>query len=211
MWGSCTSDGRVRLTATWKPVAGFRDKPQRLTVEVRDAPTAPAVTGDSPIGANGAGIVTLDVPPGEALVRYTAFGADNEVVDRWEAPLVVPDLTGASLAVGSPAFIRARTTAAFQALRRGEAGTPIPDREFTQADLIVVRTAIAGGADAAVTAAVLTREGKPLATLPATAVNGQFQIDLPLRSLALGEYVLRFTATRGDASANATTGFAIVR
>lgn len=205
------ADGRVRLTATWKPVAGFRDKPQRLTVEVRDAPTAPAVTGDSPLGANGAGIVTLDVPPGEAVVRYTAFGADNEVVDRWEAPLVVPDLTGASLAVGSPAFIRARTTAAFQALRRGEAGTPIPDREFTQADLIVVRTAIAGGADAAVTAAVLTREGKPLATLPATAVNGQFQIDLPLRSLALGEYVLRFTATRGDASANATTGFAIVR
>ena len=205
------TDGRVRLTATWRPVPGFRDKPQRLTVEVRDAAAAPPVAGDSPIGANGSGVLTLDVPPGEALVRYTAFGAGNDVVDRWEAPLVVPDLTGTSLAMGSPAFIRARTTAAFQALRRGEIGTPIPDREFTQSDLIVVRAAVAGGADAAVTAAVLTREGKPLATLPATAVNGQFQIDLPLRSLALGEYVLRFTAARNGASANATTGFAIVR
>lgn len=123
----------------------------------------------------------------------------------------MPDLTGTSLAMGSPAFIRARTTAAFQALRRGGIGTPIPDREFTQSDLIVVRAAVAGGADAAVTAAVLTREGKPLATLPATAVNGQFQIDLPLRSLALGGLVLRFTAARNGASANATTGFAIVR
>ena len=205
------TDGRVRLTATWRPVPGFRDKPQRLTVEVRDAAAAPPVAGDSPIGANGSGVLTLDVPPGEALVRFTAFGAGNDVVDRWEAPLVVPDLTGTSLAMGSPAFIRARTTAAFQALRRGEIGTPIPDREFTQSDLIVVRAAVAGGADAAVTAAVLTREGKPLATLPATAVNGQFQIDLPLRSLALGEYVLRFTAARNGASANATTGFAIVR
>lgn len=205
------TDGRVRLTATWRPVSGFRDKPQRLTVEVRDAAAAPPVAGDSPIGANGSGVLTLDVPPGEALVRYTAFGAGNDVVDRWEAPLVVPDLTGTSLAVGSPAFIRARTTAAYQALRRGESGTPIPDREFTQSDLIVVRAAVAGGPDAAVTAAVLTREGKPLATLPATAVNGQFQIDLPLRSLALGEYVLRFTANRNGTSANATTGFAIVR
>ena len=203
--------GRVRLTATWRPVPGFRDRPERLAVEVRDADNAPPVTAEGALAANGAGIVTLDVPPGDALVRFTAYGADREVVDRWEAPLVVPDLTGATLAVGSPAFIRASTVAAFQALRRGQAGTPIPDREFRQADLIVVRAAIAGGQGATVTASVLTREGKALATVPATAADGQFQIDLPLRSLALGEYVLRFTANRGDASASGTAGFAIVR
>lgn len=203
--------GQVRLTATWRPVPGFRDRPERLAVEVRDAENAPPLTAEGALGANGAGVVTLDVPPGDALARFTAYGAGREVVDRWEAPLVVPDLTGATLAVGSPAFIRATTVAAFQALRRGQAGTPIPDREFRQADLIVVRAAVAGGQDATVTAAVLTREGKALATLPATAADGQFQIDLPLRSLALGEYVLRFTANRGDTSASGTAGFAIVR
>jgi len=79
--------------------------------------------------------------------------------------------------------------------------------------MIVVRTAIAGGGapDPTVTADVLTRQGKALATLPSTLLNGQFQIDLPLRSLALGEYVLRVTAKRGETSASETAGFAIVR
>jgi hypothetical protein len=115
--------------------------------------------------------------------------------------------------VATPVFVRARTTAAFQALRRGEAGTPSPDREFRPTDLIVVRTTIAdsGTTPAAVAAEVLTREGKALTTLPATLRGGQYQVDLPLRSLALGEYVLRFTATRGEASALNTAGFAIVR
>jgi hypothetical protein len=135
------------------------------------------------------------------------------VVDRWEVPITVPDLSGATLAVATPVFVRARTTAAFQALRRGEAGTPSPDREFRPTDLIVVRTTIADSdaTPAAVTAEVLTREGKSLATLPATLTGGRFQVDLPLRSLALGEYVLRFTATRGATSAESTAGFAIIR
>jgi hypothetical protein len=122
-------------------------------------------------------------------------------------------LSGATLAVATPVFVRARTTAAFQALRRGEAGTPSPDREFRPTDLIVVRTAIADNdaTPAAVTAEVLTREGKALATLLATLTGGQFQVDLPLRSLALGQYVLRFTATRGETSATSTAGFAIIR
>ena len=76
-----------------------------------------------------------------------------------------------------------------------------------------MRTTIAdnGATPAAVAAEVLTRQGKALATLPATLKGDQYQVDLPLRSLALGEYVLRFTATRGEASAMNTAGFAIVR
>jgi hypothetical protein len=50
-----------------------------------------------------------------------------------------------------------------------------------------------------------------LATLPAALTGGQYQVDLPLRSLALGEYVLRFTASRGETSATSTAGFAIIR
>lgn len=208
------SDGRMRVTATWRPVPGFKDKPSRLRVEVRDEKGGAALaTGENALGSDGTGVVELDVPAGDVLVRYSATGESGDVVDRWEDPMTVPDLSGATLAVATPSFVRARTTAAFQALRRGEAGPPSPDREFRQTDMIVVRTAIAGEADAPATvvAEVLTREGKALATVPATTRAGQHQIELPVRSLALGEYVLRFTATRGDASAAATAGFAIVR
>jgi VWFA-related protein len=206
--------GRVRLTATWRPVPGFKDRPETLRVEVRDEKGATALaTAEESLGPDGTGVLHVDVPAGAILVRYTASGASGDVVDRWEAPVTVPDLTGATLAVATPAFHRARTTAAFQALKRGEAGPPSPDREFRQTDMIVVRTGVAGASapTTKLVAEVLTREGKLLAALPAQASAGHSQIELPVRSLALGEYVLRFTVAEGDQSATATAGFAIVR
>ncbi|HUU33500.1 MAG TPA: VWA domain-containing protein [Vicinamibacterales bacterium] len=207
-------NGTVRLTATWKPVPGFKDRPEHLQIEARTDGGPSLGTADAALGPDDRGLVTLDVPPGELLVRFSVAAAGGEIVDRWEAPIAVPDLSGATLAVASPVFMRARTTAAFQALRRGQAGRPIPDREFRTTDLVVVRTEVAGAAgdgDSQVTAEVLTREGKVLASLPASFATGHHQIDLPLRSLALGEYVLRFTAASGDASATATSAFAIIR
>jgi VWFA-related protein len=207
------SNGAVRLSATWRPVPGFKDRPERLKVDVRDERGGPIAEAEDALGSEGTGVVHVEVPAGAVLVRFSAASASGDVVDRWELPVTVPDLSGATLAVATPVFVRARTTAAFQALRRGEAGTPSPDREFRPTDLIVVRTSIAdsGATPVEVAAQVLTREGKALATLPATSSGGQYQVDLPLRSLALGEYVLRFTATRGDSSAMSTAGFAIIR
>ncbi len=207
------ASGAVRVTATWSPVPGFKERPQQLRLEARTDGGAALGTVEGTLAADGTGSVHLDVPAGELLVRYTVAAAGGEVLDRWEESLTVPDLSGAILAVATPVFVRARTIAAFQALRRGEAGPPSPDREFRTTDMVVVRTAVAevdAGA-ATVTAQVLTRQGKVLATLPAAVTAGQHQVDLPLRSLALGEYVLRFTATRGDTSANSTAAFAIVR
>lgn len=207
-------DGRMRFTATWRPVPGFKDKPSRLRVEVRDGKGGPAIaSAENALAGDGTGVVEVDLPAGDVLVRYSATGESGDIVDRWEDPLTVPDLSGATLAVATPSFVRARTTAAYQALRRGETGLPSPDREFRQTDMIVVRTSVAGDAStpATVEAEVLTREGKSLSKVPATAHGGQYQIELPVRALALGAYVLRFTATHGSSSATATAGFAIVR
>lgn len=207
-------DGRIRLVTTWRPVPEFKDRPDRMHIEIRDESGKTIVArAESTLGPEGTGVVEVEVPAGAVIVRYSASGASGDVVDRWDAPVTVPDLSGATLAVATPAFVRARTTAAFQALRRGEDGPPSPDREFRQTDLIVVRTSVADASptDSTVVAEVLTREGKALASVPAAAAGGHFQIELPVRSLALGEYVLRFTATRGGTSATATAGFAIVR
>ncbi len=206
-------NGAVRLTAMWRSVAGFKDRPERLRIEARSDGGSPLGTAEATLGPDGTGNVQLEVPPGALLVRFSVATAGGEVIDRWEAKLTAPDLSGATLAVATPVFVRARTTAAFQGLRRGEAGAPSPDREFRTTDMVVVRAAVAEatGETAAVTAEVLTRQGKVLATLPAAFTAGHHQVDLPLRSLALGEYVLRFTATRGDTSAATTAAFAIVR
>lgn len=206
-------NGAVRLTVTWKPVPGVKERPEHLHVEALSDGGSSFGTAEAALGPDDTGLVTLDIPPGDLLVRFRVAAAGGEIVDRWEAPIAVPDLSGATLGVATPVFMRARTTAAFQALRRGQAGRAIPDREFRTTDLVVVRTEVAGetGGGAPVTAEVLTREGKVLASLPATFAGGHYQIDLPLRSLALGEYVLRFTAARGETSAAATSAFAIIR
>lgn len=206
--------GTTALLALWKPVAGFRDRPERLHVEVRGSDGSTLTAAEGALADDGTGTTRVEVPAGDVTLRFTARGASGDVVDRWEDPLTVPDLSGRTLALGTPAFVRARTTAAFQALRKGGEGSPSPDQAFRTTDLVVVRTAVAsdgGEQPVAVSAEVLTRQGKPLATWPATAIAGQYQVELPVRSLALGEYVLRFTATRGGETAAITAAFAIVR
>lgn len=204
--------GQVVLTAMWRPVTGFKDPPERLTLEARGEGGATIGTGEGTLAPDGTGQVRVEVPPGPLTVRFSAHGASGDVVDRWEETLSVPDLSGEHLALATPVFVRARTTAAFQALRRGEPASPSPDREFRTTDLVVVRVgATAADGEPTVTAEVLTRQGRPLAELPASAVGGSYQVELPVRSLALGEYVLRFSATQGAQSAEITAGFAIVR
>jgi VWFA-related protein len=206
-------DGKTALVAMWKPVSGFRDRPARLHLEARGADGAVLGSGEGTLAEDGAGTARVDVPAGELTVRFTAHGESGEVVDRWEEPVTVPDLSGSAFALSTPMFVRARTTVAFQALRKGGAGTPSPDREFRTTDLVVVRAAVASAtpSPASVNAELLTRQGKPLASWPAILIGGQHQVELPVRSLALGEYVLRLNATSGGASAEATAAFAIVR
>ena len=207
------ADGKTTLMAMWKPVAGFRDRAARLHLEARGADGTVLGTGDGTLAEDGAGTARVDVPAGEITVRFTAHGDSGEVVDRWEEPVTVPDLSGSAFALSTPMFVHARTTAAFQALRKGGAGTPSPDREFRTSDLVVVRAAVAStaAAPAAVNAELLTRQGKRLASWPAILIGDQHQVELPVRSLALGEYVLRFSATSGSEAAEATAAFAIVR
>lgn len=207
------ADGKTALLAMWKPVPGFRDRPSRLHVEVRGAGGAVLGSGEGTLSDDGTGTTRIDVPAGDLTLRFTAHGDSGDVVDRWEAPVTVPDLSGSALALSTPMFVRARTTAAFQALRKGGPGTPIPDREFRTSDLVVVRATVAwaGDSPATVNAELLTRQGKPLASWPAPVVAGQHQVELPVRSLALGEYVLRFSTANGTESAEATAAFAIVR
>ncbi len=128
------ADGRTTLMAIWKPVAGFRDRPEQLAIEARSDSGATLGTGDGALGDDGTGVARVEVPAGDITLRYSARGASGEVVDRWEEVINVPDLSGATFAIASPTFIRGRTTVGFQALRKGQPGAPSPDREFRTSD-----------------------------------------------------------------------------
>jgi hypothetical protein len=124
------------------------------------------------------------------------------VLDTEVREISVPDLTSAIVLLGTPELLRARTLREFQQIKADPAAVPVPGREFSRTDRVLVRVpAYAPGSVAAtVTARLLNRTGQPmndLAVTPADA-SGVTQIEVPLSGLAPGEYVLELTATAPD-------------
>ena len=70
---------------------------------------------------------------------------------------------------------------------------------------LLVRTALFGSsADIVVTSRLVSRAGRDLVALPVAPLAsrpGTYQVDLPLSSVAPGEYVIALTAKRGTETA----------
>ena len=79
---------------------------------------------------------------------------------------------------------------------------PFAGNEFSRADRLLVRVALFGdSADATVASRLVGRQGRDLVDAPDRAARqaapGSYQIDLPLQSVAPGDYVIAIEATKG--------------
>jgi hypothetical protein len=89
---------------------------------------------------------------------------------------------------------------------------PFGGRQFERTDRVIVRFAVLGpaAADATVTANLLGRRGAQLATLPLKNVPGRgYEIDLPIGSIARGEYVIAIEASHGADQAKTLVSFRV--
>jgi hypothetical protein len=217
------AEGKTRVTFVWEaipPPPGLRRsnaasvsliaaKPDGETVFSGDVGNPAAAGG--PAGP-GTASVTFDVPPGRLVLRMTVNGAEGQL-DTDDRELVVPDLTAAEVTVATPRVFVARTARDFQALSKDPNATPVALREFRRTDRLVIRTdAYApGNAPVTMTSRLLNRQGQKMVDLPVTAPSapGQsFVIDLPLASLAQGEYLLEIVAaSEGQAPATELIAF----
>lgn len=122
-----------------------------------------------------------------------------------EVPVIVktvltPDPPLAAIAVPEPSLWVVRRPAD---LRDVLSDTPPPAstaRVFTRTDRLIVRFSVTGTAaeDAPVTVALVDRRGKRLTELPATREAGGWRVDLPLSSIARGDYLLALEARAGS-------------
>ena len=85
---------------------------------------------------------------------------------------------------------------------------PYAGHDFSRSERLLVRLSLFGDAtDASVSGRLLGRiGGQQLATLPIAAVAarpGTYQIDLPLQSVAPGDYVIAVAAAKGAQRAEA--------
>ena len=82
---------------------------------------------------------------------------------------------------------------------------PTPQREFSRTDRLILRLDLAGSeaGKAQVTAGLVDRRGKRLVDLPVKPEGSGWMLDLPLSSIARGDYVIALEARAGETRAAA--------
>jgi hypothetical protein len=153
---------------------------------------------DAAVGPDGA---SFESPPGPLKLTITARDAAGEVVDKETRTVPVPD-PAVALWISTPALFRTQNALEYRNLDRSPGARAFPGREFARSDRLLVRFSVQGRAAAAatVTARMLSQWGKDLAELPLTRPPQQasaYEIDLPLSSVARGEFLISVTAASG--------------
>jgi len=147
-------------------------------------------------------VVTFDADPGPMQVRFNIENERGQVMDAAQREMTVPDFGKTEVSLSTPRLLRARTLKEIAALKADPAAVPTPEREFRRTERLALRVeAYAATGDAlSVTAKLLNRTGQPMSTLPVESAGAAHVVDLPLASLAPGEYLIEITATAGKGS-----------
>ena len=168
---------------------------------------------EGPVDPSGA---SFSAPPGSVKVTFTVLDASSEIIDRDVRALEVPDPAGPAVWVSSPALFRAQNVREFRSLDRGPGAMPFPGREFQRTDRLVIQFNVLGtsAATATVSARIISQWGKDLAELPLSpraANDGPYEIDLPLSSIAKGDYLIAISASAGAERTRALVPIRVVR
>jgi hypothetical protein len=148
----------------------------------------------------------FDARPGNVEMLLSVEDANAQVIDRDVRDVGVADFAGTGVTLSTPEVFRVRTAREWQTLSADPNAVPLTGREFRRADRLLIRFGAygPGGSAPTVSARVLNRNGQPVMTLPVTppADSGRLQqVDLPLGSLAVGDYLVEIRASGGAAEA----------
>jgi hypothetical protein len=211
--GTAVDAGRPIVRVAWLPRVPL---PPGSTVP--DRVTVVGMQGErkvfeGPVDASGA---SFEVPAGALRVTYSVYDRGNDIIDRDARAIDVPDAAGPALWMTSPAVLRAQNAREFRSLDRGPAAVPYAGREFVRTDRLVIRFDVLGSAaaNAKVTARIASQWGKDLADLPLVrqgVPDAPYEIELPLTSVARGDYLIAISAVAGDDTARAFVPIRVTR
>ncbi len=216
---SRTPEGKTQATLTWDPATTAPSAPvDRLELEIVPAGSRtpigpPLVVPSTPPGQRTRPRGSILLPPGEVLLRFTARTVDGAAVDRWEQPFAIPDLSAPAVALATPRFYVAESLPEVRELQTAADPTPRATRVFRQTDRVFVDVEcyVSAAAPAPVmTAQLLSADGKPLLPLPVPPLQaGKARLELPIRGLGKGTYLLRVRVEAGGAQAEHMMAFRV--
>lgn len=207
LWaGFTTGDGQHSVTVAWAARPGFTggEAPAWIDLEasVNGAPAFEARLERS--------AVSFPAAPGQVEVVATARNAAGDILDREVRAFAIPPAGGTALGLGTPIVLRARTPLEVKGLDAGTASAAAT-RDFVRTDRLRVRVTPFGSAarGATMTAALLGARGARLVDLPMRASGSYHEIDLPLTSIAQGEFLIRLEALSAGHKAEALVAFRV--
>jgi hypothetical protein len=180
--------------------------------DLAPGPGQAASSAPSAAAAPAGGAVTFSAAPGPVELKLVVENEHGQVVDATTESLTLPDYGRTEVSLSTPKVYRARTAREMMLLRNNLDAPPVATREFNRAERLLIRVdAYApGGGKPEVTAKLLNRDGHTMADVPVQAADGKpSQIDLPLASLAPGEYVVELDAKASSGTAQQMIGFRI--
>jgi hypothetical protein len=199
------ADGQPAVTVAWSPraAAGRADASRTMSVIVK------GTGGDRTFEARfDAGALSFPSPAGALQLQLTVRDGAGTILDEDRRPFSVPDLSGPQLALSAPVLLRARTVADARTLSGGGQALPFAGREFNRTDHVFVRFTVYGApaSEATVSAQLTTKAGVSLLELPIAKMARPetiYQVELPLTSIARGDYLVAVAAAYGEERARA--------
>ena len=212
-------NGRTRVTFVWEPTEGRSgvDEPARVLLTAMGNDGGAFYRGRVPESSTSAGrglaggtsateagvtMTTFEAEPGGMQLSVAVEGENGEVLDRDRDEIDVPDFTGASLELSTPAFVRARNALHWRELVEDWDAVPAVSRDFRRTERLLLRfeTYAPGVTVPSVEAWLLNRGGDqmyPLIVQPDEA-GRRHQVDIRPTSLPPGDYVVELKVTAGD-------------
>lgn len=215
--------GRTRVQFVWEPIparpgmprdAGF--DPARVWLIASGEGTEPyyrgavqQASGATPapgVAPRRGASVIFDAPPGPLQLRVSIENEGGRLIDSDRRELVVPDYTGVEVMLATPRVLRALTARELQALKTDPNAVPAVARDFSRRERVLVRFDAYGPGNAApaVTAKLMNRQAQPMMDLTLEAVAGgsagSHQAEVPIASLAPGEYLIEIAASGAGGS-----------
>jgi VWFA-related protein len=219
-------NGRTRVTFTWEPiplVAGARQEfepPARVALTATATDGSPLFRGTVPEESAAAATpppgssISFEAPPGQVQLAIRVEGARGQVIDSVTRELTLPDFTKVEVSFGTARVFRARTVREVANIKANASAIPTADREFSRTERLLIRADAYTPGEIAptVTARLLNRSGQRMSDLiVTTAPGGTFELELPLASLPVGDYLIELNAKSESGTAQELVAFKIGR
>jgi VWFA-related protein len=220
-------NGKTKVTFLWEPaknVSSGRERsqpaqPARVSLTAAGANGTPyfrgrvaAPQGPATAPTQGPARVTFEADPGVLQLRFSVEDVNADVLDSATSEFTVPDLNSQKVALATPLLFSARTVRQFEQLKGDLQAVPTLSREFARTERLLVRLTAYGPGTAppSITARLLSRGGEPMNDLSVSRAGGTLaSVELPLASMAPGEYVLEIVASGEGGSATELIAFRV--